>query len=565
VRKLFARVAIIILFAGCLSGRQNSPQLEIWATGESKKIHPDTSLEIKNYHWDGISSTISIKAARNEYIGCQLILRSPRELQDVSLDISPLTSKNLPALIPVEEIHCYRELYINVEDPTDRAGSTGAGEYPDPLIPFYDPYSSQPRKIALPITLEEGRNLPIWIDIRVPDKIPPGEYRGVISVLVGKRIVKNINLSLEVWGFTLPDQPSLMVFFDLYGWRWARGEGLPWRLCDETWEVLSRYEIMAHEHGFSNGHWGLMPANAASATMGVDWTLYDRYFGQVIDGSLFADGKPPACWELPFPEGWDPGDEVLEAYCKELVKHWDEKGWNLETCFAYVWDELGPGNPRVRSYGEVLKKASSGRINYFYTCPPSPALFGVVDWWAPRASAYNPAIVKKRQQLGEKGFFYHAGEPSVGLMCIDADGLAFRTWSWLAWIYGCSGFFDWAANFWSEDPYHDPLSFDTDNGNMYLFYPGRGLETLGLPMVAGPIPSFRLKALRRGLQDYEYFRLAREANLLFEPTIRLVVRKGLGITGAYGIDPQAWSREPRDWYRARDAIGKMLDNTLPAN
>ncbi|HOO76847.1 MAG TPA: DUF4091 domain-containing protein [bacterium] len=552
----------VFLLAGCTGGREIPPAIALWATGESRKVGPDDPAEDANYHWDAGTGTVSLTGAANEQVAFQLVLRSPRPVSGAALEASGLEGDAPGTSIPSGAVSFFAERYITVSVPTDRAGSTGAGEYPDPLIPFRDPYSPGKEDLALPLELVPDRNLPIWVDCAIPPGTPAGTYRGKIVLAAQGKELRRLNLVLKVRGFSLPDRPSLPVFFDLYGARWSRGEGLPWRLGEETWEVLKQYEIMAHEHGFSNGHWGLMPAGASSSTEGVDWSLYDRYLGTVLDGSLFADGTPPACWELPYPERWNPGEEVLEAYTRDLVRHWDEQGWNLEDAFAYVWDEMGPTHPTVEAWGRTLRRASEGRVNYFYTCPPHPALYGIVDWWAPRASAYMPEETRKRQGEGERCFFYHAGEPSVGLMCIDATGLAFRTWAWMAWIYGCDGFFDWAANFWSENPYLDPLSFDTDNGNMYLFYPGRQLDTVGLRAIKGPVPSFRLKALRRGIQDYEYFRIARRAGLDVEPTVRSVVRKGLGVAGAYGIDPRAWSRDPEDWYRARDRIGEMIEDVL---
>ena len=65
--------------------------------------------------------------------------------------------------------------------------------------------------------------------------------------------------------------------------------------------------------------------------------------------------------------------------------------------------------------------------------------------------------------------------------------------------------------------------------------------------------------VRRGIQDYEYFLLARSLGLNPDPLVDSVVRRGLGETGAYGIDPGAWSRFPEEWYRVRDTLGEMID------
>jgi len=550
---LFCLVTAVL--GGCLAGRVREPRISVWATGDSLQVFPDTPYQDGNHHWDGTMGRVSLSGAANEWVAFQVVLRSDLAADGVGMEIAGLDGGG--GRIEPGNIHLYREHYVRVKNPTPRRGSTGPGYYPDPLIPFYDPYGAEGEKIALPLTLERKKNLPVWVDIFIPPGTPPGKYSGLIRVTRRGETVKELELSLRVWDFELPPAKTLKVFFDLYSTRWARGEGLPFRLEDRTWEVLSRYEIMAHEHGFSNGHWGLMPGDI-TADGPVDWTLYDRYLGKVIDGSLFENGQPPSCWELPFPENWEPGEEVLRNYTREVVRHWEERGWDLSGAFAYIWDEKGPANRKVIEYGEIIREESGGKINYFYTHGPHPDLYGVVDWWAPRASQYYPEAMRQRQELGERGFFYHGDEPSVGLMCLDAIGLAFRTWAWMAWKYRADGFFGWAANFWSVEPYLDPVSINHDNGNLYVYYPGNRLPSIGYPAIRGPVPSFRLKMVRRGIQDYEYFLLARRRGLNPDPLVDSIVRRGLGETGAYGIDPSAWSRFPEEWYRVRDALGGMI-------
>jgi hypothetical protein len=546
---------VTAILGGCLAGRLREPQITVWATGDSLQVFPDTPGQDGNHHWDGPAGAVSVSGAANEWVAFQIVLFSDLTAEGIEVEVSGLTAGD--HRIGPENLHLFRQHYVRVKNPTPRRGTTGPGYYPDPLIPFYNPYSGESEKVALPLTLERKRNLPVWADLFIPPQTPPGEYAGTIRITRRGATVKKLSLRLKVWDFELPATKTLKVFFDLYSTRWARGEGLPFSLEDRTWEVLSRYEIMAHEHGFSNGHWGLMPENI-SATGPVDWSRYDRYLGKVLDGTLFADGQPPACWELPFPENWKPGEDVLRNYTRQVVRHWEERGWDLERAFAYIWDERGPSNKTVIEYGKIIREASEGKINYFYTHGPHPDLYGVVDWWAPRASQYDPEAMRKRQELGEQGFFYHGDEPSVGLMCLDAIGLAFRTWSWMAWKYRADGFFGWAANFWGKSPYIDPVSIHDNNGNLYIYYPGRQLPSIGYPAIRGPAPSFRLKMVRRGIQDYEYFLLARKRGLNPDPLVDSVVRRGLGETGAYGIDPGAWSRFPEEWYRVRDTLGDMI-------
>ena len=74
-----------------------------------------------------------------------------------------------------------------------------------------------------------------------------------------------------------------------------------------------------------------------------------------------------------------------------------------------------------------------------------------------------------------------------------------------------------------------------------------------------PIPSIRLKAQRRGLQDYEYFRLLAakrgqaEADRLVNAVIpaRPVGEPAIGNT-------ELWKNNPEDWDGARGAAAKAM-------
>ena len=86
-------------------------------------------------------------------------------------------------------------------------------------------------------------------------------------------------------------------------------------------------------------------------------------------------------------------------------------------------------------------------------------------------------------------------------MILDTDGLALRTWGWIAFRYGVELWYAWEALYFS-DRYNaggptavtsDPITFDERRKGGEDFGNGDGL--LAYP---GPLPSLRLKALRRG-------------------------------------------------------------------
>ena len=74
-----------------------------------------------------------------------------------------------------------------------------------------------------------------------------------------------------------------------------------------------------------------------------------------------------------------------------------------------------------------------------------------------------------------------------------------------------------------------------------------------------PIASIRLKAQRRGLQDFEYFWLLAQKNgragadALVD---RIVYKRPFGRQAM--LDTEIWKNDPEEWDRTRNAAGELL-------
>ena len=81
------------------------------------------------------------------------------------------------------------------------------------------------------------------------------------------------------------------------------------------------------------------------------------------------------------------------------------------------------------------------------------------------------------------------------------------------------------------------------NSEGTLFYPGTAIN------YDGPVPSMRLKVLRNGAQDYEYFALLASAGLSDQALVIVsrVVSSWL-----------EWSHDPQDYYNARADLAALL-------
>jgi hypothetical protein len=136
-----------------------------------------------------------------------------------------------------------------------------------------------------------------------------------------------------------------------------------------------------------------------------------------------------------------------------------------------------------------------------------------------------------------------------------------RTWGVICWRYGLQGTFFWAVDFGSPDrPLAIPNSGNGETrwGNGVLLYPGSRLPDVGLLPIEGPLPSLRMKAYRRGLQDFEYAWLLAQAGKrdVADAIVRRVVPAALAEARNPGEPP--WSSDPNDWYRMREELAAAL-------
>ena len=177
--------------------------------------------------------------------------------------------------------------------------------------------------------------------------------------------------------------------------------------------------------------------------------------------------------------------------------------------------------------------------------------------WVPNGNAFDTEFYKGIRKTKPKDniWFYHSGQPCVGNHTVNQTGIDMRTWGTLCWKYNIDGSFWWSMMLFGDrsDPYNRPIYKDGDTrwGNGVLFYPGNKLDTIGFTKVDGPVSSLRMKAYRRGLQDYEYLWLLakkdgnkkRSDSLLNE-----VLYTGFSEAKAKKSDGKGdWSKKPEDW------------------
>jgi Domain of unknown function (DUF4091) len=518
----------------------------------------------------GAVQTIAIDAAQNEYEGAQVVLRGGGD-HAVSFSWSADSDPLIVANTILDQVY-----YVNVTQPTTDLNRR-AGLYPDPLVP-----RSFDSQIAVP-----SFTTSFYLLTHVPLDTPAGDYGATLVVQNGLETVQ-VPFSLHVWGFGWA-QLSTRTGFGLDEKalrRSVEGSGLRWNNGAERSRLLLNTYIMLAQHGICS----LAPLDLPPTS--PDGTFDAAKYAAALAPYLDAGGLDLSATRIPWVRWWpwsfgrayDASSPQLATYLTELCAMYAQYGWQ-DKAYAYIMDETTKHSEELaaQDYARVLHAASAAsgyRIKFLLTDDPRPrSLGGVkqangflnddVDIWGVRYFYFFGRIPALRQQkaAGKEVWWYTYANSWVATIpnfVIEKSNTDQRVWGWLMERWNVDGLMNWALNEWSmpnspptyRDPYQDPLSRDTStrqaNGDSSLIYPGY-YPAYGLTdPYAAPVSSLRLEALRDGLEDREYMRIADGlpggAQVVSQALATItqfpykVVQKNIFNFPTYSHDPAAYER-----------------------
>lgn len=441
----------------------------------------------------GLSSSITLFGARGETVDTQIIVRASSEnLTNVNLAVSSLKGPG-GASIPASSITLYREHYVTVTGTASYGGGSnpplGSGTYPEPLIPFNDPEtgsplcgSSAPLK-ACDATIHSGQNQPYWIDISVPrgaTNSPSGIYEGAVSITADQGSA-SVPLKLTVWNFELPLQPTELSI-------WSLWPPAPGNTVASLARALIRNKVMS---------WYDAPEDTASdiATFGLNRTAVNSFYPIAIqcDGSFTS---LPSTSQLSvaaanFPPGLSldfyVGDEI--DGCTSAYRALKTIGLNAHAANPSIKTIVTINAPDPNLFNEGDGRSAIDHWVLLDSAQQWPALpfTGGGDLWSytscntgfgntPEWMVDYPPI-NERIQAG----FLNWTQGATGILYYRSDG----------WTAGNS------LNSWNN------LNVTTCSGHSR---PGDGIFVYPPGPIASTesAPGIRLKAIRDGIQDYEY-------------------------------------------------------------
>jgi len=491
-----AELALLVAAVACGRGEPETKPVEPYfgVVGETSKIKRGEPPPRTSPFFDG--RRVSLRAARGETLGLQVVLYRMGESK-VSLSIDGVT------------VAPHQVGYLDVEETSSAlyGPSSGTGAYPDILTPVRGPSVKSADAV--------------YFDIEVAEDTAPGRYAG--RLLVAGRSTP-VDLAVEEQLMAIDRAPLVWVWFkssDL-----AEAHHLADGDTAEQIALERRYADLFRRHGaLLASDFPPERLRARLELLSDDVRFWPVWVAKRDPDELAAD---VAAW-IDFFRG------------------------RKQVPFGFTIDEPDKEQQaQVRDLGLAAHRAGAGdgRFLFAVTDEPREIYRGAVDVFvSPRAIPPPPGY-----PAGTHFWTYNGRPPAAGNMTLDKPGTALRTWGWIAERYQIELWFAWEGLYYTDrynrataptDTMHQPLTYDErkkggeerGNGDGLLVYPG-------------PLPSLRLKALRRGLED----RLLLRALAHCDPGEAARIARQQVPRALREASEQSWPDDEASWEAARRAV-----------
>jgi hypothetical protein len=538
------------------------------------------------------AAEVAISAAKNEVESFQVMVAAPNEtISVVKVEISDLAGQN-GAKIGKEHIQLFREEYVRVRMSSPRA-ELPPGLYADPLVPFVNPVTGQPIEpfnesrarwgeptkrsgydmYAVPFDVFKGQNQPLWIDVHVPKDVPAGTYRGQLQVQARGGISGRIPVSITVWDFTLPDGPTHRNHFGNFS-NVARDFNVD-RGSDRFKQIEMEYCRAMAEHRINppipdyllpkvndDGSLEIVPERHKALKEFIEKFHVTDF---EIPRARFA--RLPSSTAGPDYKTISPANrQKAQRYYKEFYKYLQDNGWE-KRAYLYMLDEpnMRENYEQVLVLGQLVHEAVPQLkclvVEQTYLQDPSwPDMDPAVDIWCPLWSFIDRKSISDKIAHGDEVWSYtalvqrapqyHPEYEKVKNLDppywhIDRPLAVYRVPTWIDYQYGITGLLYWSTVTTVIEPWFNPAFAHPRhyNGGGFLFYPGTPCG------IDGPVCSMRLKNLRDGMEDYEYFALLEK--LAGKDAAKRIVDT---------LAPNWWefSKNPNDFLAARQKLAEAI-------
>ena len=539
--------------------------LKVWTVTGTQRVLRDDQPPLK------APKEVELFAARNEWESFQILLRCDKPVASISLEPGTLRGPG-NAEIHSRLAALYRMHQMEIRTPSHRNSSFTPGWYPDPLVPLTHSLTGEPleggRIKSAPLDLPADQTHGFLVDLYVPADAAPGVYKTVYHVLTLEGQTIEVPVTLTVWNFALPRVPALHT-----------------SLGSPSSRLRKYYRDQAKKGKQSEpSRWGLVEAQVddlltkhrINATPRSDLLVPTETDGQftftpdqVSALKTFIARQPINAICVPHPRSAVKDPLAQKERLGKWLKAFDALSAALGreiVFYTYLKDEPNDAEAYeyVRTWGKAVRQAGSVvKVLVVEQCDTQNAdwgdLYGAVDIWCPLFCLFKEEPTRERQKAGETIWTYTAlcqGKTPTPWWQIDFPLTNYRAPAWIAWRYRVRGLLYWGGLcYWDQvdDPWNQAWTYGRPkdgkgkglvyNGEGVLAYPARAVGYDGLA------PSLRLKALRDGIEDYDYLALL-EGMGLAEQAEKIVLPLAESWT--------RWSGDAVEYQKARSALAELI-------
>ncbi len=415
------------------------------------------------------------------------------------------------------EFHRFLEHFVRVERrsrtgdtheslfflaPARPPGPEDLGWLPDALIPV----ELAPSWLPYPASVEPGRSVVFFVESFIPYGIEPGKRTLIVRLESEQQLLATSLIELEISALELPYRAARAhVFYEQETLQRAFNPHEP---------VEKKLVQLAHAHGLDTVTQMAEPAHVERLRGSFDGSWFTEKHGYSGPGA----GVPTSLAPIGM---YGILGEPREAQLPNIRAMRAAIPRSVEDVFLYAIDEQCD-NPRGPLWKALFEREKI-ELTVGHTCHEPPSSQGVDLVMSP-AQAFSATAAAEARALGKKVWIYNGQLPFAGALGLDVPLTSLTANGWIASIHDVDRWFYWESIFWNDgnrggkgpsDVFSNVETFHNGAGDValydgLLFYPGRLAASLG-PHALGVddvVPSLRLKALRRGLEDAGLLELA---------------------------------------------------------
>ena len=474
----------------------------VWTADSMRKVTPLTFPSRKERE---TPASISVSLAKGERESAQILFTTGpgREVEGVSLSLSPLVNAAGEAL---DGSITWQRLGYLARRPEYAPHPYGVDPcekwIPEVLLP------------AAPMRLRKGGTQGAWLTVFAGRSAKAGIYAGHVDVVAGGKVLGSVPVSVEVWGFALPEKFSLRATVSfIRGFlkrhytkdfakrhREAMDMMLDHRLnwTDKTRTSLPDIDDIAYTKSRGQNCMCIL-ALTPPPKDDRDWVIYGKK--EIVFTEAFftyvTNTLTPYVAELR-------RRNLIEDCC---IAGFDERPADYYEGMDRMWRRLKRLYPDLPLHTSAFMYRD--RVLHPETVSP---YWETTDWHGPLTEYYREDISDYLRSKGKQVWWYTCCGPYYpycNFSSLEYPAIEARLMAWFTHLYRSDGLSFWSADYWpGQQPKLDEADVFFPEWNTWSPFQAPGDGVLSYPGRHGILPSIRLANLRDGSEDYDYLVMA---------------------------------------------------------